>query len=709
MKHCKIITALLYCNLSFICAFSQADSLIFQPVNNPVLQQYNIRHINAAADGKLWLSTDNGLLCYDGNDVKIFKHDDKDASSISSDNISKTYQDDKSNIYIINDLHEKNLCIMDGNTGKFTTADVQLNIADFRMMATPFAYSDLLIDDDSSVWIAAYYIGLVHYNMLTSRTSSYYLNRKYSGKNTIYAIKKDIINKQLLWLGTEDGIYSFNKKTKELKRNFKCKTPTDSSAADLQVTNVDVYNSDSIWFSVSGKGMGCYNIKTGYYTIYPIYKKKEKNSNDFDAIQIQRKNKNEYFVSTKYSLPGIFNTSTHQYSYPATTSPNLTSALSNYFLLDNRGNFWCVLYNRLFQAHSTKNKFETIHINNRSNAGFENNFKTIVWDEKRKIYYAAFEKSYKVFVLDTNFKVVKLIPLVSNKNKKDTVDTKEVYDLALDKKDRLWVCGTSLYIYDETTQKIISANKIIPHLLFENHRFQNLVIRNNDIYLQPSNFMSRAIYRMNINTLILDSIILPDEIAKDKNYAYQPVKLLDYLVLDKEGKNAYMGYSKFTGLDYIDCLIQFNLAVKKARRIKLIGGIEHNEFSNLFNYQLDDSNNIWFETEDGVMIYQPDSIHLLNKIKIDGELFGKQLYNIAGGGIMCRLYSGGIMLYDYKNNHQIHLTLTDGLNSYSNSAIVYANKNLFIGASNYIQYMPLASVIGKQNTIRNAIYFYPAF
>jgi len=32
-------------------AFSQNDSLIFYPVNNPVIQQYDLRQITAAKDG----------------------------------------------------------------------------------------------------------------------------------------------------------------------------------------------------------------------------------------------------------------------------------------------------------------------------------------------------------------------------------------------------------------------------------------------------------------------------------------------------------------------------------------------------------------------------------------------------------------------------------------------------------------------------------
>ena len=85
---------LLYLLLDFIGSFSQSNLKIFYPVNNQVLQQYNIRSLTTDCDGKLWLSTDNGLLSYDGNDVKIFKHDNNDPSSLSSDKREITLYDE---------------------------------------------------------------------------------------------------------------------------------------------------------------------------------------------------------------------------------------------------------------------------------------------------------------------------------------------------------------------------------------------------------------------------------------------------------------------------------------------------------------------------------------------------------------------------------------------------------------------------------------
>lgn len=694
MKYYKTIFTFLSFLLNLI-AYTQNNLLVFQPVNNSVLLQYNIRSVSTDAEGKLWLCTDNGLLCYDGNDVKIFKHSD-DPYTISSDNISHVYPDNKGNLYIINDVHENNLSFMNGKTGKFSIVNVQHEAEDFRMMATPFAYSDLLIDDDSSIWLAGYYIGFVHLNLTNQKTDLYYFQPKHSGKNTVYTIKKDAGNKELLWLGTENGIYSFNKKTKELKRDFKCKNSFDSTAADLQILSLDSYNSDSIWFSTAGKGIGFYNTRTGYYTIYPPTAHYFKANPDAVSIQIRRKSQTEYFVFAKNELPQIFNIYTHTYSIAATTSQNLPSVLVNDFLFDHANNFWCILYNRLFQAHSTQNKFETVNINGfRNTLNAENAFKKIVWDEKNAVYYAAFDKGETVFVLDINLKPIKAIPIVRT-NTANTTSTDKINDLFFDNKGSLWVCGSSLYVYDKISQKIVVADTKYPSLLLKTQNFQNGVVKNDNIYLQPSDFFCRAIYCINANTLAADSIILPDEISKDKNYEPQPVKLLDFLVIDKAGVNAYFGYSKYNVMGYVDCLLQFNLKTKEIRRVTFIRNVEHNEGSNLFKYGVDDSDRIWSETEEGIMIYDPVNLRLIKKIGVNEEHFSVQLQNIPGTNVMCRLYSRGLMLYDYKNNNQVHLSLNDGLISYSNSAISFANQNLFVGGANYIQSIPIDNIVGKK-------------
>ena len=124
----------------YIQSFAQNDTLVFQPVNNPVLQQYIIRDINTGRDGKLWLSTNNGLLCFDGNDVKVFQHKDDDPYSLTSNDISSTYTDPRGNLYIktysgVNMSLSRNIDYMDVKTGRVIPLKLRLIMNDFSRMA----------------------------------------------------------------------------------------------------------------------------------------------------------------------------------------------------------------------------------------------------------------------------------------------------------------------------------------------------------------------------------------------------------------------------------------------------------------------------------------------------------------------------------------------------------------------------------------------
>src|SRR5687767_9296975 len=85
----------------YIRSFPQSDSLVFYPVNNPVLQQYDIRRISAAKDGKLWLSTGNGLISYDGNDIHVYSHNDNDSTSLGGNDLSQSFMDEKGNLFVV--------------------------------------------------------------------------------------------------------------------------------------------------------------------------------------------------------------------------------------------------------------------------------------------------------------------------------------------------------------------------------------------------------------------------------------------------------------------------------------------------------------------------------------------------------------------------------------------------------------------------------
>ena len=131
---------------------------------------------------------------------------------------------------------------------------------------------------------------------------------------------------------------------------------------------------------------------------------------------------------------------------------------------------------------------------------------------KRKCYYAAFDNSDAIFVLDSNMKAIKSIPIRTRENGIDQSREPDTYDISLDNKDHLWSCGTTVCVFDSLTQSMVPAQKLYRNLLFHDQRFQNIICRNNYLYLQPSNPVYKAIYRINLASFTYDSIPIPYEI-----------------------------------------------------------------------------------------------------------------------------------------------------------------------------------------------------
>ena len=116
----------------------------------------------------------------------------------------------------------------------------------------------------------------------------------------------------------------------------------------------------------------------------------------------------------------------------------------------------------------------------------------------------------------------------------------------------------------------------------------------------------------------------------------------------------------------------------------------------MFWYVLDDAGNLWITSSDGIKIIDPNNLKLIKKIGQDEVTQRFQLYNAEGLGIMCLLYSNGVILYDYRNGKEYNLSLSDGLITLFNSGIACVNNILFVGAElNAMQYLKLSSITGK--------------
>ncbi len=672
--------------------FAQNDTLEFNPVTNPVIQQMNIWNICVARDGKLWLSNDNGVASFDGNDVRFYGHGEGGNPVMGHKITVMSAFDHSENIYCL--IAGGFLYHMNTRTGKFLNpknkidGDLAIHVQteDSSRFFSPRSYTSIYTDNDQSLWCGRTNMGFIHYEPSTRTTTVYDLTKLNKGANTVFAIQHDLKDANLLWLATDNGICSFNKTTRQLQRKYYCKKTADSSSSDLNISNIIVNHSDTIWFVAQQKGVGYYLKSTGGYSIIPYKKQSSLNeSTELKIINFQEKGNNEFYLGLENDQPCTFNIITRQYAFKTKIHGNFPGLKFRQVIADSSGNVWCILFGRLFVAMPNKNKFRTIilkDINQHNEA--VNIFKTVIWDTARKCYYAAFDNSDGLFVLDSNRHYVRSIGIESPESK--SVRETHVYDIALDNKGRLWSCGDFLSLYNPASKRMMIAGRKYPQLSFSGLRFQNLVARGDYLYLQPSGENSLAIYRINTTSLHRDSISIPQEIISADQAKITAEKQMDVLVIDKKGRYAYMGIHK--------TVIQIDLLTKTIRKLASIRIKQFELFYNMFWYTLDDDDNLWISDFEILTSYEPVNLQPVKSYYKEDGTYHINLCNARNKGILCVLYSRGVILYDYRSRRQYHLGLVDGLNTLYNSGIACANNTIFVGAElSALQWLPLSSAI----------------
>jgi hypothetical protein len=117
-------------------------------------------------------------------------------------------------------------------------------------------------------------------------------------------------------------------------------------------------------------------------------------------------------------------------------------------------------------------------------------------------------------------------------------------------------------------------------------------------------------------------------------------------------------------------------------------------------FAVDDNNRIGITTSDNLILYDPETLLEIKELPVAEDTYNMPIYNITGMHLMCKLYPTGLLLYDYKNGRTFQVTSNDSLFSTLHSRAAWANNKLFVGAGNFLQHIPLASLVNR-NTSRS--------
>lgn len=226
------------------------------------LSNNNVNEVIQDKLGFIWFATEDGLNKYDGYSAKVYRHIQGNSSSISSNNLWSLYEDQNGFIWIGTKSGEINR--YNSSTDSFSHWDIKSEIVSDNSITS------IIEDKFGNLWIGTYKSGLYRFNPETEKIENWRNDPKklnslsnnyitgivkdadkniwistYNGfnrlvtvgstiyfeqyfndpsdenslsSNIIWSITKSKIDSDLIWLGTSDGLTSFNTKTKNFKR-----------------------------------------------------------------------------------------------------------------------------------------------------------------------------------------------------------------------------------------------------------------------------------------------------------------------------------------------------------------------------------------------------------------------------------------------------------------------------------------------------------
>jgi ligand-binding sensor domain-containing protein len=215
-------------------------------------------------DGLLWIGTEGeGLFCYDGNELKKTKiMGDKNPFPM----IWSVFVDKEGKIWFF--VQDKGLYSYDKNTGICKKYKPELdNSNSLTSNNVNWLPNNIAEDKDGLIWLGTT-DGLNSFDKKTNKFTQYkhYSNNLNSlSNNSVWTVFVD--EDGLIWVGTENGLNKYNKKTDK----FSCYKNQPNNANSISSNYIRTITEDkegNLWIGTKNTGVDKFDKKTKTFTNY---------------------------------------------------------------------------------------------------------------------------------------------------------------------------------------------------------------------------------------------------------------------------------------------------------------------------------------------------------------------------------------------------------------------------------------------------------
>jgi ligand-binding sensor domain-containing protein len=405
-------------------------------------------------EGYLWLATYQGLVRFDSYVFKRFTN-----KPGFSNSINKIAQDKKGNIWMA--MSDGTLAKFNPSTAEFTNTSI--HFLNRQQTESPGSAECLFLDSEDNLWMGITRTGLVKINTENGNAEVFnvvQLNDRFFAPeikkfyNRVLGIFED--EQKLFWLATPDGLYTFNKISKQMKQISK----RPASASDFRNENYRTITKigNKLWIGSWGSGLHSYNLVTGNLEIFKFNNEKSADYTTNIIHSLVVKNDSIILIASPDKGFLEFNTRTKIYTAISGSSlhKNIPLYLWTKLLFDKDHNIWALNEVGLMkiQVPDYKFQFQNFPVKHSDNGIFYELYD--VWEDADiRIVCTGFAEGVYVFNKKNGSKKVLPVELLKGEEK-----IMQIPKITQDKNGIIWLCSRDyIYQYNKQTEQLIKVNQ----------------------------------------------------------------------------------------------------------------------------------------------------------------------------------------------------------------------------------------------------------